>query len=496
MTPLRPARLASINRGAEQPRVAGGIHRLPLTLLLLAGTALVSAETAHAQAARGGDLPNPLLTFSFSSSLHVSDNYDLSQDPAGTTTYVDNTLGLSYLSETDVQKLSLAASGVLRLADYPSDATNSGYQTDFDNQTLRFGYTLTGADSELTSSAYYNRSDIAFFDPFRLVQENIDLEAQDLTSSDGYREMIRADVGFQTGMSGPLSFHAELSAYKRNFLETTDPTFEDNEAYTATTGFGFLITPTTRLTLDGLYRDYSADDAEQTDRRTRSLSAGASHEVGTGLTLNGSIGYQEIETEETDLLGYRGTKHSTGVIGSLGAMQELTNGTVGINFNQSRNTTGSRSTLQVSRAMELPSGSLALSLGASRGETGKTSAIGSISYDHALESGTLSARVSQSVKTNSDDNEVETRDIRLRLTHELSPVSEVALSVSYADLNNLENSGGDRTRSQFRASYSHDLTQDWELSGGYEYTQLERPSGTAKENAVFLTIQRQFHFRP
>ena len=92
MTPLRPARLASINRGAEQPRVAGGVHRLPLTLLLLAGTALVSAETAQAQAARGGDLPNPLLTFSFSSSLHVSDNYNLSEDPSGTTTYLDLSL--------------------------------------------------------------------------------------------------------------------------------------------------------------------------------------------------------------------------------------------------------------------------------------------------------------------------------------------------------------------------------------------------------------------
>ena len=494
MIPARPARLASVSRRAERPRAAAGLHRLPLVLLLLAGTALVSAEAAQAQAA--GDLPNPLLTFSFSSSLHVTDNYDLSEDPAGTTTYVDNNLGLSYLSETDVQKLSLAASGVLRLADYPSDAANSGYQTDFDNQTLRFGYTLTGVNSELTSSAYYNRSDIAFFDPFRLVQEDIDLEAQDLTSSEGYREMIRADVGFRTGLAGPLSFHTELSAYKRNFLETTDPTFEDNETYTATAGFGFLITPTTQLTLDGLYRDYSADDPEQTDRQTRSLSVGAVHEVGTGLTLNGSIGYQEIETEETDLLGYRGTEHSTGIIGSLGATQELTNGTAGISFNQSQNTNGSRSTLQVSRAMDLPTGSLALNLGASRGESGKTSAIGSISYNHALARGSLSARVSQSVSTNSDDNEVETRDIRLRLTHEISPVSDIALSVSYADLNNLQNSGGDRTRSRFRASYSHDLTQDWEMSGGYEFTQLERPSGTAKENAVFLTIQRQFHFRP
>ncbi|OWJ77761.1 hypothetical protein [Haematobacter genomosp. 1] len=493
MTPARSACLASLSRETGRSRAAAGLRRLPLAFLLLAGTALVPVE-APAQAQ--GDLPNPLLTFSFSSSLHVSDNYDLSDDPSGTTTYVDNTLGLSYLSETDVQKLSLAASGVLRLADYPSDATNSGYQTDFDNQTLRFGYTLTGADSELTSSAYYNRADIAFFDPFQLVQENIDLEAQDLSTSDGYREMIRASVGFRTGMSGPLSFNAGLSAYKRNFLETSDTSFEDNETYTATAGFGFLITPTTRLTLDGLYRDYSADDTEQTDRQTRSLSTGAVHEVGTGLTLNGSIGYQEIESEKTDLSGYRGTERTTGVIGTLGATQELTNGTVGISFDQSQNTSGSRSTLQVSRAMDLPSGSLALSLGASRGDSGKTTAIGSITYNHDLENGSLSARLSQSVSTNSDDEEVEARNFLLRLSHELTPVSGVSLSVSYADLNNLQDSGGDRTRSQIRAAYSHDLTRDWELSGGYEYTQLERPAGTAKENAVFLTIQRQFLFRP
>lgn len=77
MIPARPARLASVSRRAERPRAAAGLHRLPLALLLLAGTALVSVEAAQAQAA--GDLPNPLLTFSFSSSLHVTDNYDLSE---------------------------------------------------------------------------------------------------------------------------------------------------------------------------------------------------------------------------------------------------------------------------------------------------------------------------------------------------------------------------------------------------------------------------------
>ena len=63
--------------------------------------------------------------------------------------------------------------------------------------------------------------------------------------------------------------------------------------------------------------------------------------------------------------------------------------------------------------MDLPSGSLALSLGASRGDSGKTTAVGSINYDHALENGSLSARLSQSVSTNSDDEEVEARNLLL-----------------------------------------------------------------------------------
>lgn len=456
--------------------------------------ALVMAGAAFALPAAAQDV-NPLLTFSFSSSLHVTDNYDLSNDPEGTTTYIDNRLGLSYLTETETQRLALDASGVLRVADYPGSGDNSGTQTDFDDHTLRFDYTLTGANSRLNANAYYNRSDIAFFDPFRLVNDGINLDPEDLTVTSGYREVMRGGLRFETGTEGPLSFSAGITGQKRNYLETDDPSLEANESYTVTSGVGMLITPTTRLTLDGLYRDYSAEDAEETDRQTRSLSVGVIQEMASGLTINGSVGYQTIETEENYLDGRR-TEDSNGVIGQLGLTQQLTNGTAGLSFSQTRNTSGGRSTLQVSRDMELPDGELAASLGVSRGDqSGRTSMIGSLAYSHALQNGTFRLSLAQQVYSNSDDEEVETRSLNIGLSHELTPVSGIHLNVSYVDIDTLD-SGDDRKRGRFQASYNHELTQDWDLSGGYEYTRLERQSGTATENAVFLTIQRQFQFRP
>lgn len=77
----------------------------------LAGVALTSG------AALAQDLPNPALTFSYGSTLNANDNLGLDPTSAGTSTWLDNKLGLSYSSATATSQLSFGASGVLRLSD-------------------------------------------------------------------------------------------------------------------------------------------------------------------------------------------------------------------------------------------------------------------------------------------------------------------------------------------------------------------------------------------
>jgi len=40
------------------------------------------------------------------------------------------------------------------------------------------------------------------------------------------------------------------------------------------------------------------------------------------------------------------------------------------------------------------------------------------------------------------------------------------------------------------------LTQDWNMTGGLQLRHRSDNSGTAQSNAVFLTLDRNFSFRP
>lgn len=444
------------------------------------------------------DVPNPLLTFSFSSSLNVSDNYDLTPEPAGTSTFLDNTLGLSYRSETAAQFLSFGLSGVARLADLPGEGETGGSQADFDNQIANFEYRRFNDNSELALRGRYSRADLAFFDPLQLIEE-VDVDGNDLiTSPTGYRETLTLGASFQTGMSGPLGFSLSADTRRRDFIDTND---DDDLTNTTTdtlaSSVSALVTPSTRLSLSGTVSHYTAEDSEETDRLSRSLSLGATQETARGLTLNGSLGYQLIDTDETDLFGQRGTTTDDGLIGSLGASQELTNGSIGVQASHSISTSGGRSDVQVFRNLDLPDGSLTFAIGVSAGETGRSSVIGNLDYTHNLASGRILLGLSRNVRTDDDDEELEITRARLGWLHDLTALSSLGVDFDYLATNSVADDGTDRDRGRLRASYNHSLTADWELSAGYEYT-LSRREGDddATENSVFVTIGRDFSFRP
>lgn len=441
------------------------------------------------------ELPNPLLTFSLSSSLNVSDNYDLSPDSPGTSTFLDNTLGLAYQSETNVQLLRFGIGGVVRLADLPQQ----GRDASFDNQSLSFEYRRFGVDSELQLRGRYNRADLAFFDPLNLIEIEDPLTGEDLiVTREGYRETLDLGASLQTGLSSPLSFSLSANTRQRNFVGTDDTV--DNLFDTVTNSLsastGALITPATRLSLSGAVSDYSAEDEEETDRLSRSLSLGVSQELARALTLQGSIGYQLIDTDETDPFGQRGTTRTDGVIGSLSAVQQLTNGDIGLSFSRTISTNGARDMVQITRSLDLPDGSLALAAGVSQGESGHNTLIGSVDYVQRLTSGRITLGLSRDVRTDDDDQELEVTRARLGWDHDLTAVSGLGFNVDYASTD-APSGGVDRQRGRLRASYRHSLTQDWNLSSGYEYTVSQRAGqDDATENALFLTIGRQFQFRP
>ena len=184
------------------------------------------------------------------------------------------------------------------------------------------------------------------------------------------------------------------------------------------------------------------------------------------------------------------------MIGSLGLTRELANGTVGVlldRFTFSIN--GSRTTLSFSRAMDLPSGQLSASLGATQGDVGSAEIIGSLDYTRTLARGKILARLDRSVSTSTNGDDVLATRAELGYTMDVSPVSAIAFGVDYLAIDTT-GTGEKTDRTGFRAVYTHSLTEDWGLSAGYEH--LRRDSnvdGKANSNSVFLTLERDFVFR-
>ena len=83
---------------------------------------------------------------------------------------------------------------------------------------------------------------------------------------------------------------------------------------------------------------------------------------------------------------------------------------------------------------------------------------------------TLTASLSQDVRTSDRSNELRTTRASVGYDYEINSLSGIGVSANFAEL---ARSGGpqlnDTTRADLRATYRRDLTRDWQLSTGYEY---------------------------
>ena len=236
----------------------------------------------------------------------------------------------------------------------------------------------------------------------------------------------------------------------------------------------------------------------QTDRQTSRASLGLSRALSRTDTIDLSLGVSRIETDETIGAGPRRSETETGGIGSLAFTRELRRGTIGTSLTVDESENGQTATWLVSRDLPLPRGALALSVGATRDVADELQPAGSLRLTHEMPRSTLTAALSQDVRTSDRSNELRTTRASLDYTHEINALSQIGLSASFAELSR---SGGpalnDTSRADLRATYSHRITRDWLLSSGYEYRIRDEDTvGTATSNRIFLTLERDFTLRP
>lgn len=455
-------------------------HCLALASIILIGGGL--GVSGFGPAVAQEDTPGgTTLTFGIETSLSVSDNYNLATTAPGTSTILDTTLSFGYLSETANDRFAFDIDGVVRASDIPG----VGGDVRFDDVNAALSYTREGANSRFSVTTGYNRVNLDFLDPFELAN----LTDASLITGSGTRLSRTARLIFETGTSGPLGFGVELGTEAIGYSNTTDPGLFDSQTDDIALTSRLRLSPVAEGRVRLSQEEYGADDLANTDRTTRALSFGVAYELSAVTTLDVIIGTSKIDEAAS------GT--SRGSFGTATLTRALANGTAGVILDRSFGIEGGRTTLSANRSMDLPSGTLAYSLGVTRGELGGTEVIGSVAYSQTLPRGTLTASLDRSVDSTDAGNDELTTTANLGYVMALSPLANLSLQLDYVAVDDAGSGTVTGTnRSAFRAEYSRELTPDWDLSAGYEHQrEATAGSGTAKSNTVFLTLGRDFSIR-
>jgi len=460
----------------------GQSKRVPLRILVGAACGIWALAYPVAGQEGPGDQK---FSFNLNQRIGVNDNIRLDPVSVGTTYFSDTALSFGFNSQTGIQRFDLTLDGVFRYLDDPVSGSTSG----FADPSLALLYSRDSVDSRLTLTARYARPDLAFLDPFQ--QDQID--NQDLFRGDGRREDYQLGIRLETGLAAPLGFNLNLSTTGRRYSDTTDPTLFDNRTDSAALGARLQFSPVTQGRVNLSEDRFTAQDLRGTNRTTRRLTFGVVHEFSPVTTLSANIGQSEVIETFDALVGLENV--TRGPVGSLALTRAVPDGAVSASLDTTLSVVGRQTNLQVGRTFELPAGGLEVSFGASKGSGFSLLPIGSIVYDATLPTGSLRASLSRGVTISSTQSraEISTR-VAVGYNFDINTVSSIALNLDYADISLTGTGAGpDRTRANFSATYTRDLTRDWDIEVGYQrrYSNSSTTSSAAS-NLVFMSLQRDF----
>jgi len=450
-----------------------------LTIPALAGSFLVlsiAAGTAQAQ-----NDTRAVSTARIASDLEFTDNFDLRQDSLGNALVSTTVFSYGIVRQTDVDSLDLSLQGSVRAVDLPV----TGSETSADNPLLVLGYRRDVDDSNISFDVRAQRADIAFFDPLSDIDED---GGFDDTFGDGTRTSLRASLGFGFNEDGPVSLTGFGSLSDISFTDTVDPDLQDRRNGQVGGQVGFRVSPTLRLTTGGLIGLEQSEEDDDLDRTTRRATVGFDGRIDRRTSVTASLGYSRVDTDRST-----GDDSTEGVVGELGFAFADRRGETRLDLLSNLDENGQRYSVTVGRSIAWDNGSLDGNLGVSTSEDTDLRVIGNISYSLAGRRNQIGIGLSQSAGTDEDGQNVLNTFGSVSYSHRLTQLSSVNLSLN-GGLTRFEDSDATNSeRINFTAQFSHDLTEDWSLNGGYRHRQrLTDNDGNAASNAVFFGVQRSF----
>ena len=421
------------------------------------------------------------------STLRFDDNFELDSNSTGDTSIFDTNLSVGLSSITSAHNFNLTGTGVFRYANIPGRT-----ETGFEDPTVRLNYSTSSLNSRLTVTGRYRDVDRDFLDPFEVERE--EQASSGLFSNGGSVRSKNLGVTWQTGMVSPLGFTLALRHDDSNYIDTFNPRLFDVETNSGVATVTGRVSSVTQVRASLGVTDYDAEDAPQTERLTTDYAVGVIQNINPSLVLDAQVGYTEVETDTTG-----GTQNRNGGTGAFTLTQTLPNGSLFATGALSRNQNGSRATFRFGRTLQLPNGSLTGSIGATDGSGGSTKPIVSLSYLRQIGTDDFSISVDRTPSTNNSSQDIIDTRIAFGYGHVIDSLSRFDLTVN---VGRSESSGvgGAPTidRANLSATYTRTLTSDWDLTGGVLLRYQDDPTagGEANSNAVFVTLGRNFSFRP
>lgn len=446
--------------------------------LLLAGIGPAVGQDAM-QGDRG-------LTFGITSTLRTNDNIDLRAASPGTVTLWDNRLSFGAFSETQASRISLDLGATIRSTNAPGQPNS----TRIDDPSARFAYRLESPGALFEIDAVYNQVSLSFADPLRLISDNPDggTDDRDLAASDGTRRTYGATLRLEGGRVNPVGYGLSAS-YNRTEYNTTRPGgLYDSQTRTVNGFVRLQVSPVIESRISAFWEEYDSDDIEQRSRRTIGTSLNVSYDINPVTVAIFDLGYRK--TDETTLSS--GATSTDGITGSFVLSRDIPTGNVSAELSRRLSPNGYRNSFELSGTFERPSGEVAATLGLTKGNTGDLQWIGRLATRYDLPRGSVSAELDRSVRTTTEGVESISNRASLSYQMEVTPRSSFSFGLDYVEINEVR-SPQSSALTGLNASYTHTLTQDWELEAGYEYRkQTETALLPRDSNAFYLTVRRDF----
>ena len=454
--------------------------RLSLALLVGAGAVVVPAAVA-AQEFEGGTR----IIIGLEQRVDAGGNLGLTVPDEGSSLLSATRLSFGLTSRSRTQTLDLLLSSALRIEDRPG---GDGTTTDLSQPALTFAYTREVPSALLAVTANYREEDVDTFDIGGIIDDGGVIVLPDTVQGGGTRSISGATVRLEVGRTSPLGFAMFADYAATDYQDTTDPDLNDIKrigvGIEARLRFSDVLTGTAAL---GFSRE-DEDNLTQTVTERSTASFGLAYAISDQLDFSASLGLTEIRTVESGVVD-----RTSGPVARFGLAYGLRNGTATADLTVATDADeGQRVTVEVGRAMDLPTGSLSARIGLTAAEGGSTEVIGGLAWSQDLRDGQITVRLERAVSFDDDESTVSTAFVA-GWDRRITALSSVGLDFSYA----VSDAPSETiTQTGFGATYSYALTDDWSLDTGLRYRVRDDADGHAESPSVFLAIGRSFEFRP